>query len=138
MSFPPSYLYRHEKVWFLNNLFIPSILLCIKKSVRSAFYVKIQIFSQKSCLKTYLFNTCLQLTRVKLLIYLINIRMRARGCVRAHTHRLHVWQVTRCMEHFSTRIFIFSNTDFIFWTRIARIKRIWLLEEYTCSGLYIR
>ena len=25
--------------------------------------------------------------------------MRARECVRAHTHRLHVWQVTRCMEH---------------------------------------
>ena len=25
--------------------------------------------------------------------------MRARGGVRAHTHRLHVWQVTRCMEH---------------------------------------
>ena len=25
--------------------------------------------------------------------------MRARRCVRAHTHRLHVWQVTRCMEH---------------------------------------
>ena len=38
--------------------------------------------------------------------------MRARGCVRAHTHRLHVWQVMRYMEHFSTRIFIFSNTDF--------------------------
>ena len=40
--------------------------------------------------------------------------MRARECVRAHTHRLHVWQVTRCMEHLSTRIIIFSNTNFIF------------------------
>ena len=40
--------------------------------------------------------------------------MRARKCVRAHTHRLHVWQVTRCMEHLSTRIIIFSNTNFIF------------------------
>ena len=67
----------------------------------------------KSCLKTYLFNTCLQLIRVILLIYLINIRMRARGCVRAHTHRLHVWQVTRCMEHGSC---LFEHGFLFFWT----------------------
>ena len=59
--------------------------------------------------------------------------MRARECVRAHTHRLQVWQVTRCMEHesclfeheflfflntnfvFSNTNFIFSNTNFIFF-----------------------
>ena len=45
--------------------------------------------------------------------------MRARGCVRAHTHRLHVWQVTRCMEHgyclFEHEFLFFSNTDFIFF-----------------------
>ena len=56
--------------------------------------------------------------------------MRARRCVRTHTHRLHVWQVTRCMEHGSclfehgfyllehlfyflrTRILFFLNTNF--------------------------
>ena len=39
------------------------------------------------------------------------MRMRARGCVRAHTHRLHVWQVPRCLEHGSL---FFSNTNLIF------------------------
>ena len=46
------------------------------------------------------------------------MRMRARGCVRAHTHRLHVWLVTRCLEHgywlFEHKFLFFSNTDFIF------------------------
>ena len=37
--------------------------------------------------------------------------MRARECVRAHTHRLHVWQVTRCMEHESC---LFENEFFLF------------------------
>ena len=77
--------------------------------------------------------------------------MRARGCVRAHTHRLHVWQVTRCMEHESclfehgfylfehlfyflrTRILFFLNTNFELnesWCLrniiLARIKRIFM------------
>ena len=45
--------------------------------------------------------------------------MRARVCVRAHTHRLHVWQVTRCMEHgsglFEHGFLVFSNTNLIFF-----------------------
>ena len=69
--------------------------------------------------------------------------MRARGCVRAHTHRLHVWQVTRCMEHgsclfeheflfFLNTNFVFSNTNFIFLnTNLSEIKRILVLEGYS-------
>ena len=69
------------------------------------------------------------------------MRMRARRCVRAHAHRLHVWQVTRCMEHES----YFLNTNFIIFEHelnelneswclrninLTRIKRILVLEEY--------
>ena len=39
------------------------------------------------------------------------MRMRARGCVRTHTHRLHVWQVTRCMEHES---YLFEHEFYFF------------------------
>ena len=67
--------------------------------------------------------------------------MRARGCVRAHTHRLHVWQVTRCMEHGSclfehylyllrTLIFVFEHEFYFFEHEFKRIKRILMLEEY--------
>ena len=45
--------------------------------------------------------------------------MRARECVRTHTRRLHVWQVTRCMEHgsclFEHGFLVFSNTNLIFF-----------------------
>ena len=45
--------------------------------------------------------------------------MRARECVRAHTHRLQVWQMTRCMEHeyclFEHEFLFFLNTNFIFY-----------------------
>ena len=45
--------------------------------------------------------------------------MRARGCVRTHTHGLHVWQVTRCLEHgsclFEHEFLFFSNTNLIFF-----------------------
>ena len=50
--------------------------------------------------------------------------MRARGCVRTHTHRLHVGQVTRCLEHESClfghgfclfeHLFYFLRTRFFF------------------------
>ena len=91
---------RHDKTEASFILFIWLVAFVLESGCKGiAFWLTNQIFLQKSCLKTYLFNTCLQLTRVKLLIYLINIRMRARGCVRAHTHRLHVWQVMRYMEH---------------------------------------
>ena len=63
--------------------------------------------------------------------------MRARRCVRAHTHRLHVWQVTRCMEHgsclFEHGFYLFLNTNFELnesWCLrniiLARIKRIFM------------
>ena len=83
-----------------------------------AFWLTNQIFSQKSCLKTYLFNTCLQLARIKLLIYLIKYT-HAGAWVCAYTYT----QIT-CMAgdavpgtrilSFRTRIFIFSNTNLIF------------------------
>ena len=45
--------------------------------------------------------------------------MRARECVRAHTYGLHVWQVTRCLEHrfclFEHGFLVFSNTNLIFF-----------------------
>ena len=37
--------------------------------------------------------------------------MRARGCVRAHTHRLHVWQGRGT---WNTDFYFFSNTNLIF------------------------
>ena len=112
-----------------------------------AFWLTNQIFSQKSCLKTCLFNTCLQLVQVKPLIYLINIRMRARGCVRAHTHRLHVWQVMRYMEHgsclfehgflfFLNTNFIFSNTNFIFLnTNLSELNESWCLRDIVLTRI---
>ena len=51
--------------------------------------------------------------------------MRARRCVRTHTHRLHVWQVTRCMEHGS---FIFEHEFYLFE---HELKRIMMLEGYS-------
>ena len=83
-----------------------------------AFWLTNQIFSQKSCLKTYLFNICLQLTRVKHLIYLIKYtHAGASVCARTYTQ-------TTCMAgnavhgtrilSFWTRIFIFLNTDLVF------------------------
>ena len=54
--------------------------------------------------------------------------MRARECVRAHTHRLQVWQVTRCMEHGSCLFEHEFNELNEFWClrniNLARIKRI--------------
>ena len=73
--------------------------------------------------------------------------MRARGCVRAHTHRLHVWQVMRYMEHGSclfehefylfehlfyflrTRFFFVEHEFYFFEHEFKRIKRILVLEK---------
>ena len=67
--------------------------------------------------------------------------MRARRCVRTHTHRLHVWQVTRCMEHgsclfeheflfFLNTNFVFSNTNFIFLnTNLSELNESWCLRN---------
>ena len=84
-----------------------------------AFWLTNQIFSQKSCLKTYLFNTCLQLTRIKLLIYLIKYT-HAGAWVCAYTYT----QIT-CMAgdavlgtrilSFRTRIFVFFEHESYFF-----------------------
>ena len=66
--------------------------------------------------------------------------MRARRCVRAHAHRLHVWQVTRCMEHesyflntnfiFLNTNFVFSNTNFIFFEHeFNELNEFWCLRN---------
>ena len=95
-----------------------------------AFWLTNQIFSQKSCLKTYLFNTCLQLIRVKLLIYLIKYT-HAGAWVCACTYTQITGMAgdavhgTRILS-FWTRIFIFLWTltlsfrirILFFWTRI--------------------
>ena len=77
-----------------------------------AFWLTNQIFSQKSCLKTYLFNICLQLARVKLLIYLIKYT-HAGAWVCACTYT----QIT-CMADnavHGTRILSFWTRIFIFF-----------------------
>ena len=104
-----------------------------------AFWLTNQIFSQKSCLKTYLFNTCLQLTRIKLLIYLIKYT-HAGAWVCACTYT----QIT-CMTgdavpgtrilSFWTRIFIFSNTDFIFEHDFFEHELNELNEYFFCTRI---
>ena len=84
-----------------------------------AFWLTNQIFSQKSCLKTCLFNICLQLTLVKHLIYLIKYT-HAGAWVCACTYT----QIT-CMAGDAvhgtrilssrTLILFFTNTNFIFF-----------------------
>ena len=76
-----------------------------------AFWLTNQIFSQKSCLKTYLFNTCLQLTRVKHLIYLIKYT-HAGAWVCACTYTQITGMAGDAVH--GTRIFMFLNTNFIF------------------------
>ena len=88
-----------------------------------AFWLTNQMFSQKSCLKTCLFNICLQLTWVKHLIYLIKYT-HASAWVCAYTYTqitcragdavlgtriLSFW--TRIMS-FRTLILFFTNTIF--------------------------
>ena len=91
-----------------------------------AFWLTNQIFSQKSCLKTRLFNICLQLVRIKLLIYLIKythagawvctctytqITCMAGDAVHG-TRILSFW--TRILSS-RTLILFFTNTNFIFF-----------------------
>ena len=52
--------------------------------------------------------------------------MRARGCVRAHTHRLHVWQVTRCMEHESC---LFEHGFYFFEHELHELNESWCLSN---------
>ena len=73
--------------------------------------------------------------------------MRARECVRAHTHRLQVWQVTRCMEHgsclfeheflfFLNTNFVFSNTNFIFLnTNLSELNESWCLRDIVLTRI---
>ena len=112
-----------------------------------AFWLTNQIFSQKSCLKTYLFNTCLQLTQVKPLIYLIKYtHAGARVCACTYT------QIT-CMAgdavhgtrilSFWTRIFIFLNTNFIFSntnfiflnTNLSELNESWCLRDIVLTRI---
>ena len=63
---------RHDITEASFVLFIWLIGLLLESGCKGiAFSNTNQIFSQKSCLKTHLFNICLQLVRIKLLIYLI-------------------------------------------------------------------
>ena len=91
-----------------------------------AFWLTNQIFSQKSCLKTYLFNTYLQLTQIELLIYLIKYtHAGAWVCACTYTQTtcmagdavhgtriLSFW--TRILSS-RTLILFFTNTNFIFF-----------------------
>ena len=117
-----------------------------------AFWLTNQMFSQKSCLKTYLFNIYLQLTRTKHLIHLIKYtHAGAWVCTRTYTQTtcmagdavhgtriLSFW--TRILSS-RTLILFFTNTNFIFFEHefnelneswclrnlnLARIKRIFM------------
>ena len=115
-----------------------------------AFWLTNQIFSQKSCLKTYLFNTCLHLTRIKRLIYLIKYtHAGAWVCACTYTqttcmagdavHGTRILSFWTRILSFRTLILFFTNTNFIFFEHefhelneswclrnlnLARIKRI--------------
>ena len=97
-----------------------------------AFWLTNQIFSQKSCLKTYHFNICSQLTRIKHLIYLIKYT-HAGAWVCAYTYT----QIT-CMAGdavHGTRILSFWTRILFFWTRIKRIKRILMLGNINLARI---
>ena len=80
-----------------------------------------QIFSQKSCLKTYLFNICLQLTWVKPLIYLIKYtHAGAWVCTRTYT------QIT-CMAGDA----VHGTRILSFWTRILSFRTLILFFTNT-------
>ena len=84
-----------------------------------AFWLTHQNFSQKSCLKTYLFNTCLQLTRVKPLIYLIKYT-HAGAWVCACTYTQNTCMAGEAVHEtrilsFWTLTLSFTNTYFIFY-----------------------
>ena len=57
--------------------------------------------------------------------------MRARRCVRAHTHRLHVWQVMRCMEHgsclFEHYLYLLRTLIFVFERKRVRDAAFFLI-----------
>ena len=65
--------------------------------------------------------------------------MRARGCVRAHTHRLHVWQVTRCMEHgsclFEHGFYLFEHLFYFLRTRIFFVEHEFYFFEHEFNEL---
>ena len=98
-----------------------------------AFWLTNQIFSQKSCLKTCLFNTYLQLTQVKPLIYLIKYT-HASAWVCACTYTQITGMAgdavhgTRILS-FWTRIFIFLNTNFIFSNTNFTLNESWCLRN---------
>ena len=87
-----------------------------------AFWLTNQIFSQKSCLKTYLFNIYLQLMRLKPLIYLIKYT-HAGAWVCACTYTQNTCMAGEAVHEtrilsFWTLTLSFTNTYFCFWTRI--------------------
>ena len=65
--------------------------------------------------------------------------MRARGCVRAHTHRLHVWQVTRCMEHgsclFEHGFYLFEHLFYFLRTRFFLLNTNFIFFEHEFNEL---
>ena len=65
--------------------------------------------------------------------------MRARGCVRAHTHRLHVWHVTRCMEHgsclFEHEFCLFEHLFYFLRTRIFFVEHEFYFFEHEFNEL---
>ena len=105
-----------------------------------AFWLTNQIISQKSCLKTCLFNICLQLVRIKLLIYLIKythasawvcactytqITCMAGDAVHG-TRILSFW--TRILSS-RTLILFFTNTNFIFLNTNFTLNESWCLRN---------
>ena len=65
--------------------------------------------------------------------------MRARECVRAHTHRLHVWQVTRCMEHgsclFEHGFYLFEHLFYFLRTRFFFVEHEFYFFEHEFNEL---
>ena len=82
---------HHDKTEASFILFIWLVAFVLESGCKGiAFSDTNQIFSQKSCLKTHLFNICLQLVRVKLLIYLIKYtHASAWVCAYTHTQNKH-------------------------------------------------
>ena len=66
--------------------------------------------------------------------------MRARVCVRAHTHRLHVWQVTRCMEHgsclFEHGFYLFEHLFYFLRTRIFFVEHEFYFFEHEFNSKF--
>ena len=111
-----------------------------------AFWLTNQIFSKKSCLKTRLFNICLQLTRVKHLIYLIKYtHAGAWVCAYTYTqitcmagdavHGTRILSFRTRILSFRTLILFFTNTNFIFLNTNFTLNESWCLRNLNLARI---